>query len=194
MEDDLKTETNKHIKIIDVYNEFNDKISEKLGIKTFRSRKVTKKYVFDPNVPEESDYLEIRYSAKHNPLDATLEGKTFSKVFGTRTSFLELLLLDRKIKGPCWLDINNPQLVTVQNSYCKFEINCNSITDISVANELHNAAPPPMVAITLNIKTFVHPETKKSEIVMIACLINNNYCIDKKPSNPPFQQHFCGKF
>jgi len=38
-----------------------------------------------------------------------LQGETFSHVFGTNTSALELFLLDRKIKGPCWLDVKMPR-------------------------------------------------------------------------------------
>jgi hypothetical protein len=37
------------------------------------------------------------------PLDAS--GPTFSHVFGTNTTPFELLVIKRKIMGPCWLDV-----------------------------------------------------------------------------------------
>lgn len=35
---------------------------------------------------------------------------TFSHIFGTTSTALEEFLLDRKIKGPCWLDIAAAQV------------------------------------------------------------------------------------
>ena len=37
-------------------------------------------------------------------------GGTFSHVFGSNTTPFERLVLDRKIMGPCWLNIENPRL------------------------------------------------------------------------------------
>lgn len=42
-------------------------------------------------------------------LPSNLKASTFSHVFGTNTSFLEQLLLSRKIKGPCWLHLQAPR-------------------------------------------------------------------------------------
>ena len=41
-------------------------------------------------------------------MDPECSGNTFSRVFGTSTSAFELLVLKRKIMGPCWLQIKNP--------------------------------------------------------------------------------------
>lgn len=194
LENDMKTETDKRVKIVNVYEEFNDSIAEKLKITNFKSKKVIKKYAFDVDIPQQSEYLEIQYPAINESLDPNLEGKTFSKIFGTQTSFLEILLLDRKIKGPCWIDITNPSLANTSYSYCKFEINCNSMSDLFVPHELQNLPPPPMVVVSLNIKTVLNQKTKTDEIVMIGCLVHTKFAIDKKPSNPPFEHHFCGKY
>ena len=78
---------------------------------SFKSMKVSRQYVFDqPDVPVMADYLEVRYSADLPILPTALCGQTFSHVFGTNTSALETLLLDRKIKGPSWLDITAAQV------------------------------------------------------------------------------------
>jgi hypothetical protein len=39
------------------------------------------------------------------PLDTS--GATFSHVFGTNTTPFELLVVKRKIMGPCWLEVKN---------------------------------------------------------------------------------------
>lgn len=37
-------------------------------------------------------------------------------------------------------------------------------------------------------------KTNKTKILMLSCLVHNSFLIHKPPPNPPFQQHFCGKF
>ena len=97
--------------------EFNEFIAERYKIMKFKSMKVTRSYAFgEKDVPVESEYLEVRYSSEFPALPADLAGETFSTVFGTNTSALEMLILDRRIKGPCWLDINSPQVYFVASA------------------------------------------------------------------------------
>lgn len=49
--------------MMDMYAEFNSAVAIDLGLKEFKSRKVTKNYCFNlPDIPAQSDYLEVRYS------------------------------------------------------------------------------------------------------------------------------------
>lgn len=41
-------------------------------------------------------------------IDSESSGKSFARVFGTNTSAFELLVVKRKIMGPCWLQIKKP--------------------------------------------------------------------------------------
>jgi hypothetical protein len=41
-------------------------------------------------------------------IDPESSGKTFARVFGTSTNAFELLVVKRKIMGPCWLRIKKP--------------------------------------------------------------------------------------
>ena len=52
------------------------------------------------------------FQAEMPQLPQDLKGETFSHVFGTNTSSLELFLMNRKIKGPCWLEVKNPRKET----------------------------------------------------------------------------------
>ncbi|KAJ8871338.1 hypothetical protein PR048_027655 [Dryococelus australis] len=186
-----KLSTGKEVSILDVYSEF-DKICPKYKILEFKSRKVERSYVFNvPNVPVTSEYLEVRYSASMPALPPDLEGETFSHVFGTTTSSLELLLLGRKIKGPCWLDVKAPQAVTNPLSWCKIEIATGRPENVSVSALTPLVPPPPLVVATLNIRIAVNPKTSLSEVVMIGCLLHHQFHIDKAPPQPVFQQHFC---
>lgn len=104
---------------------------------------------------------------------------------------LETFLLDCKIKGPCWLTIRNYKIKERPLSWCKLEIACNDKSSIAIADE-KKLSPPPLVVAALNVRTAVNPKTSKNEVVMIACLVNNRFCVDKPPENQPFQRHFCG--
>ena len=48
--------------------------------------------------------------AEFQQLPQDLRGETFSHVFGVNTPSLEILLIERKMKGPCWIDIKLPRM------------------------------------------------------------------------------------
>ncbi|XP_050513707.1 DNA polymerase alpha catalytic subunit [Diabrotica virgifera virgifera] len=177
-----------------MYEEFNDRVLKPIGVSTFRSRQTSKKYAFDPNIPQESEYMEVRYPANDPKIDADLipkKTRTFSKIFGVNTSFLEIFFLERKIKGPCWLDISNPVPVTNPLSWCKFEVNCTKMVDLKVTVTEKPLPPPPLVVTAINIRTCINRKTCGHEIVMASCLTHKKYAVDMQPPDPPFQQHFC---
>ncbi|XP_068206264.1 DNA polymerase alpha catalytic subunit-like [Palaemon carinicauda] len=178
-----------NINLGDVYNEFASNITEKFSILEFKSRKTKKFYAFEKfEVPNESDYLEIRYSADFPALPMDLSGETFSHVFGTNTSSLELFLLERQIKGPCWLDVKLPQLPSPSVSWCKVEA---VAVDPEYVTPVANIAAPPIVMMTLGMRTTVNPKTHQNEIAMVSCLVHQEFPLDKASPNPPFQMHFC---
>ncbi|KAL1006634.1 hypothetical protein UPYG_G00074730 [Umbra pygmaea] len=181
-------ESDTPVGMMDVYQEFND-LSEKFKIMKFKSKKVQKSYAFEiADVPAESDYLEVRYSAEYPSLPSDLKGVTFSKVFGTNTSSLEHLLLNRKIKGPCWLDIKNPQLICQPVSWCKVEAVALRSDLVTVVKDL---PPPPLTILSISLKTVQNPKTHHNEIVSLAALVHHRFHLDKAPPRPPYQNHFC---
>lgn len=105
-----------------MYKEFNQ-YANKLGIKEFRSSKVTKYYAFEQEgTPAKCEYLEVRYSAQYPPMPSDYSGPSIERVFGTTVNALELCLIERNIKGPCWLDIKNPLPTGAQTSWCKIKV------------------------------------------------------------------------
>ena len=70
-----------------LYAEFNSKYAEPQRIMKFTSRRVTRRYAFDQSdVPQESEYLQVMYSAEYQAPPHNASGKTFSRIFGTTTS------------------------------------------------------------------------------------------------------------
>ncbi|CAI5772360.1 DNA polymerase alpha catalytic subunit isoform X2 [Podarcis lilfordi] len=181
-------ETENPVTMMDVYQEFNDRIAEKHKIMKFKSKKVEKNYAFEiPDVPAKSDYLEVRYSAEYGRLPQDLKGETFSHVFGTNTSSLELFLMGRKIKGPSWLEIKDPQLLNQPVSWCKVELVAQKPDLVNVVKDL---PPPPLVIMSLSMKTVQNTKSHQNEIMAITSLVHHKFCVDKAPPVPPFQTHF----
>uniref|UniRef100_A0A8C4VQ60 DNA polymerase n=1 Tax=Gopherus evgoodei TaxID=1825980 RepID=A0A8C4VQ60_9SAUR len=183
-------ETENPVTMMSIYQEFNDQIAVKYKIMKFRSKKVEKNYAFEiPDVPAKSDYLEVKYLAEFPRLPQDLKGETFSHVFGTNTSSLELLLMSRKIKGPSWLEIKNPQPLSYSVSWCKVEA-------MALKPELVNVVkdpppPPPLVIMSLSVRTIQNVKTHQHEVMAVAALVHQRFCLDKAPPQPPFQTHFC---
>ncbi|XP_054257765.1 DNA polymerase alpha catalytic subunit isoform X2 [Macrosteles quadrilineatus] len=187
---DLKTgkPTGKLVTIEDVYNEWNDKISVKYKIDPFKYLPVEKHYAFElDDIPTTSQYLEVKYSPTMAQLPKDLTGETIAHVFGTNSSFLELLLLKRKIKGPCWLDLAEPTLATNPVSFCKVEVVCHESSQLNVC--VSPAPPPPLTLASVNLRTDLNPHSHQPEIIMASVTTHHNYCIDKQVKMP-FQEHF----
>ncbi|XP_075710123.1 DNA polymerase alpha catalytic subunit isoform X2 [Rhinoderma darwinii] len=177
------------VTMMNVYQEFNDGVADKYKIMKFKSKKVEKSYAFEiPDVPASSEYLEVRYSADLPQLPQDLKGETFSHVFGTNTSSLELFLLSRKIKGPSWLEIKSPQLSSQPFSWCKVEAMVAKPDLVSVVKHM---PPPPIVVLSLSMKTVQNSKTHQNEIVALAALVHHKFPLDKAPPQPPFQTNFC---
>lgn len=105
-----------------VYDEFKAH-TDKIGIKEFRHRPITKNYAFErEGTPIEAEYLEVRYSAADPPVDAGYSGKATEAVFGTSVNALEMFLIERNIMGPCWLDVKAPLPVDNPFSWCKVQV------------------------------------------------------------------------
>lgn len=186
----LTEDTGKTVTFVDVYKEFNDVIAEKYKIMTFKSMKVTKSYCFEKaEVPSWAEYLEVRYSAEYTQLPSNLKGETFSHVFGANTSCLEMLLLERKMKGPGWIDVKLPQLPSPAVSWCKVEAFVSKPDHVTISQS--SASPPPLVVMTMNTRTVSNARTHQNEVVAVGCLIQHEFQVDKPAPKVPFQEHFC---
>uniref|UniRef100_A0A8D1CQ54 DNA polymerase n=1 Tax=Sus scrofa TaxID=9823 RepID=A0A8D1CQ54_PIG len=137
---------------------------------------------------ERTLYFLPRETAEMPQLPQDLKGETFSHVFGTNTSSLELFLMNRKIKGPCWLEVKNPQLLNQPISWCKFEA---MALKPDLVNVIKDVGPPPLVVMSLSMKTMQNAKTHENEIIAVAALVHHSFALDKAPPQPPFQSHFC---
>lgn len=54
--------------------------------------------------------------------------------------------------------------------------------------------PPPLVVITLNVRTLPNAKTHQNEVLAVSCLIQKQFRLDKPPPKVHFQEHFCGEY
>ena len=81
-------------------------------------------YAFElPDVPtEETEYLEVLYPARLARFDTTMQGDTFSRVFGANTSCLENFIIQRDIMGACMLVVAGVCVHAVRESMCQVSV------------------------------------------------------------------------
>lgn len=114
-----------------VWKDF-DQVRKKAGITGWKAKFVKRRYAFgESDVPrEETQWLKVVYGFKgmfsysvgvlcsssirvllsEPQIPANVSSPTFSRIFGTNTNAFELLVMKRKIMGPCWLQIKKPHV------------------------------------------------------------------------------------
>ncbi|OQR69466.1 DNA polymerase alpha catalytic subunit-like [Tropilaelaps mercedesae] len=175
----------------DVYNEV-CAVLKQYGIKEFKCKNTVKKYVFyTKSVPRETSYLEVKYNPckASNALPADLTGRTFFRVFGASTSSLESLILDRKLKGPSWLNVKAPKQAAVKRTTCRFEVDCPDLSNLSLSEI--QSDPPNLTILTLQARVVRDGRSAKDEVVMVSGLVNGAYPLTKPPPARQFTGHFC---
>nr|XP_027198086.1 DNA polymerase alpha catalytic subunit-like [Dermatophagoides pteronyssinus] len=200
----FRDDRSRRVRLDDVREEFEQQIAPSLKIRQFRSRKVYKRYAFELlDVPDEAEYLEVLYPAIYPSLSVKfLEGNTYRHVFGTQSSILENFILDKNLMGPGWLLIKNPEISDQPVSWCKLELTISepkdqiSVLEQTTNDKLRQSLPPipNFTLLSLCFKTFVHVETKTTEIVAISCLVNRHFNFEQnqqQQKQKKFDQHFC---
>ncbi|CAI8021304.1 DNA polymerase alpha catalytic subunit [Geodia barretti] len=183
-------ETDTPVSFEALYSEFNTKYAEPQRIMKFTSRRVTRHYAFDlPDVPQESEYLQVYYSAEYQAPPTNASGKTFSRVFGTTTSSLEQLVLSRQLKGPCWLHVVQPRSGSSPVSWCRLECVVGGVDGVRVVPT--QAPPPPLVTLSLSFALSLNPKTHANEVLCAGCLVHSSVALDKPPPKIPFETDFC---
>ncbi|OMH81149.1 DNA polymerase alpha catalytic subunit [Zancudomyces culisetae] len=143
----------------------------KHGVKEFATKPVQRKYAFeDSSVPAAAEYLKVVYGFNYPQLPSDLTGETVDKVFGTSYSALELLLLKRRIMGPCWLRIAGIQKSSPKISWCRQEYVVNNPKNIKVLTEqereeLKYPQTPPLSVAAITLKTALNRAKESNEIV-----------------------------
>eukprot|EP00835_Amoeboradix_gromovi_P004687 NODE_381_length_9671_cov_0.208838.p1 type:complete len:1268 gc:universal NODE_381_length_9671_cov_0.208838:3521-7324(+) len=188
--DDENNETDQLTSMQDVFLEFNE-YRKKYHIKEMQAKQVVRKYAFDiKDVPKESEYLKVMYSYEASELPSDAHGKSFSKIFGTKTSSLEHFLIKRKLMGPGWIKIRNYILSDVPYSWCDVEYTLNDpkhlqTVDANSVTTLPNTAStiPKLTLMSLHLNTLMNQKTNQNEIVALTVITCLDFNINDQSSN-----------
>lgn len=159
------------------------------NIQGFKCKLVSRKYAFEMPISHgEHKFLKIKYPAENPPLPSNLTGNTFECLFGANQSMLELFILKRKIKGPCWLTITNLQKpLQFKHTWCKQEVILKNPKDVTVTIDDINKQSPPLTSLSFSMKT-CRSHNNTNEIAMISCLVNHGINQDGPTSDNKMQR------
>jgi hypothetical protein len=179
--------------MMDVHNEISALLHQQhiipraAGV-SWKGKPVKRNYAFgDPTIPRECiNYLKVVYDAKYPaPSEdiCMMGGTSYSKILGAGASLIENFIIKRKLMGPCWVRIQQPQPVGGALSWCKLEFRINnpkqfSRLDLIVESQTTLPSPPPVVTMSIKLKTVVNPKTHKSEIVSVSAVCHKNVLLE----------------
>ncbi|KAK4050302.1 DNA-directed DNA polymerase alpha catalytic subunit pol1 [Microbotryomycetes sp. JL201] len=186
----------------DVAMDIETKFEEEYGVTGLEITQgyVRRKYAFGiKGIPrEETDWVEVKCDfpkpsirggeSNEIPLDAS--GERFSHVFGTRNSAFELFVVERKIMGPCWLNIKAPTVTNDSISWTRLELSAHKDSIELFDQDDVNApkSPPPLTIMSLSMRSVVHLNENRRELVCASarfwtdCNIDDTTPIGRQPS------------
>jgi DNA polymerase alpha subunit A len=143
------------------------------------------------------------YSAQHGYPDLDKcegGGRFFERIFGARTPALEHFLLSSQLMGPSWLRVYNVEAMQCSPTHCKvsrprslprpaqsfpthpflpsLQVDFR-VPDPSQLVKLTDPPPsPPLVVLSLSLKTVVNPTTQLHEVVAVSTLTHPEVQLD----------------
>eukprot|EP00957_Ditylum_brightwellii_P133661 10190588-Ditylum_brightwellii.AAC.1 len=184
----------KETSLLDVHKEISGvmkRILPKQEGSEWKAKPVKRQYAFDdPTIPrEEREYLKVVYHSKYPPPtpEQCGPGNSYSRILNAGATPMETFLVKRKLMGPCWVRIYNPKPMegSMLQTWCKLEGFVESPKDLvrldrveGISDEAKMRAAPPIVTVTIKMKTVVHPKTHKNEIVSLCALCHKRVLLD----------------
>lgn len=179
-----------HLTVMDVHEEVIPLLLNQYGLDNIKAKPETKKYAFEvPGIPKEAEYLKVLlpYKTPQNKnlvMPQDIEGETFCRVFGTNKNMFESFVLERNIKGPCWLEVSQGDFSVIQNtSHCQVEVAVTSPRFICALNDSKMKLPP-LTMTSISIQTFMNSKQNKQEVASISLATYRNV-----PQDQPISQH-----
>ncbi|AEO69584.1 574569cc-4c6e-40cc-970a-558d0cd7ff86 [Thermothielavioides terrestris] len=165
-------ETTEQVEMMDVYNEV-DAIMTKMNVDMHKIKVCTRKYAFElPEIPSEAQYLKLLYPYTRPAIELGTKGETFSHVFGTNTALFEQFVLWKKIKGPCWLKIEDADFGALKNaSHCRLEVLVEHPNMVATLSDGDSFEAPPLTLMSLAMRTMFNAKDNKQEILAISARV-----------------------
>ncbi|KAI8044811.1 hypothetical protein M5D96_000983 [Drosophila gunungcola] len=166
--------TEQKVTVADIYKEFDSEVASELKLESFRSRKVSKNFAHHAigiEVPQTCDYLEVHYDGKKPPPNVSAGKKynSIAHIFGSTTNALERFLLERKIKGPCWLQVSGFKQVLKLNESERMDVNADDLLEMYEKGE----SITKLVSLTMQDNSYLLRLMCELNIMPLAMQITN---------------------
>lgn len=205
------------VQLLDIHSEVKA-ILHDIGVTKFKSKMVKRDYCFDRDLPDfdemakmpedqrksslldtdegvpaSTQYLKVLYSFSSGALPRNMKGKTFSRIFGTKSTALELFLLKRRLMGPCWVTIKNVEACSAHAasstgeksnaafSWCKFSFQTSNQKNVRVLEDCPDA--PLFSVLSLSLKTVLNEQNNRHEIVMASYMFHEGVSVEGPTTN-----------
>ncbi|KAF8323497.1 DNA polymerase alpha catalytic subunit [Cantharellus anzutake] len=170
-----------------------DTMRRQVKIKSYASKWVKRKYTFGFNgaaadIPDgEFEWLKVSYSFK-DPQFPSGDSPNIAHILGTNTSAFELFVLKRKIMGPCWIRVQQPEVKHEGISWCKVEVSVSDPKLVNPFSDTDDTAPrdmPPLTVMSLSMRSVVNHQLNTREVIAVSTRVWENNKIDD--TSPPEQ-------
>ncbi|KAF8466428.1 DNA polymerase alpha catalytic subunit [Kalaharituber pfeilii] len=174
-----RVQTEEEVVMENVFDEIYS-LMKKHKVEPFRAQTYKRKYAFElPDIPKESDYLQVKYSYSMKPLEIDpSKFETFSHVFGTHTALFEQFVVSKGIMGPCWLNIKTANFNAVTNaSWCKLELQVDKPSFIERFGDSEGDAPP-LTLMSIALRTKLNIKENRQEVIAASARIYENVSLE----------------
>ncbi|SCU81681.1 LAFA_0C06524g1_1 [Lachancea sp. 'fantastica'] len=155
----------------EVHEEIVPLLLEKYGLDNIRAKPEKKKYAFElPGIPHETEYLKVLLpyqtpKSRGVIIPSDLEGDTFFHVFGGNTNIFESFVVQRKVMGPCWLEIKSGDFSALSNaSNCSLEV---QVSVPSMVTPLADKHAPDLNCVAIAVQSVMNAKENKQEVVSV---------------------------
>eukprot|EP01028_Stygiella_incarcerata_P010436 TRINITY_DN5403_c0_g1_i4.p1 TRINITY_DN5403_c0_g1~~TRINITY_DN5403_c0_g1_i4.p1 ORF type:complete len:1203 (+),score=362.83 TRINITY_DN5403_c0_g1_i4:115-3723(+) len=155
------------------------RITRQHGISMTQMKFVKRKFAFEELngvIPRNTDleFLKLKYPATERDLNGfdPSQSSCFLHAFGLQQSYLELFLIKRRIRGPCWLKVSSEDVLSpdMRVSWCKKEFSVDDPKLVSVVplselrkHKLNESLK--LSVLSISLKTILNDKKKSHEIV-----------------------------
>ncbi len=141
-------------------------------------KKVTDKhYNFELDIARDKiECIRIRYPFSFPPLEIDFAGVKYHGIIGTTYKPSELVVIENKLMGPCWLEVEDARVNwgRHENSHCRLELSVDSVERIIGLKPGEEEVPKfSMMSVSL-----IKDKTGDNPIRIISALYTSNYDVE----------------
>lgn len=127
----------------------------------------------------EIELVKIEYPYDQPSFPDRLKATTFDSMFGHNDDIVSNFVIEKGLKGPCWLRVDNIQATKREVSWCKLEYYVEDPSSIKLNPTQYDI--PPLILMSLKTVTLPGHKNQKSQIAAVSMSFHT-YSFKTKPN------------